>query len=93
MQTKGATGVSYLYIVLALGLALRFVNLQDPLTDKQAWRQTDTAAIARNFYEEGYSLFYPRVDWRGTTPGYVETNFPLYPFVVALLYAVSRRLL
>ena len=87
MQTKGATGASYLYIVLALGLALRFVNLQDPLTDKQAWRQTDTAAIARNFYEEGYSLFYPRVDWRGTTPGYVEANFPLYPFVVALLYA------
>lgn len=84
MQTKGA-----LYVVLALGLALRFVNLQDPLTDKQAWRQTDTAAIARNFSEEGYSLFYPRVDWRGTTPGYVETNFPLYPFVVALLYAAA----
>ena len=90
MQTKGATGASYLYIVLALGLALRFVDLQDPLTDKQAWRQTDTAAIARNFYEEGYLLFYPRVDWRGTTPGYVETNFPLYPFVVALLYAVAE---
>ena len=89
MQAKGATGTSYLYIVLALGLALRLVNLQTPLIDKQAWRQTDTAAIARNFYEEGYSLFYPRVDWRGTTPGYVETNFPLYPFVVALLYAAA----
>ena len=89
MQIKGATGASYLYIVLALGLALRFVNLQAPLTDKQAWRQTDTAAIARNFYEEGYSLFYPRVDWRGTTPGYVEANFPLYPFLVALLYAAA----
>ena len=89
MQTKGAKGAFYLYIVLALGLALRLVNLQDPLIDKQAWRQTDTAAIARNFYEEGHSLFYPRVDWRGTTSGYVETNFPLYPFVVALLYAVA----
>ena len=89
MQTKGATGASYLYLVLALGLALRFVHLQAPLTDKQAWRQTDTAAIARNFHEEGYSLFYPRVDWRGTTPGYVEANFPLYPFIVALLYAAA----
>ena len=90
MQTKGAKGAFYLYIVLALGLALRLVNLQDPLIDKQAWRQTDTASIARNFYEEGHSLFYPRVDWRGTTPGYVETNFPLYPFVVALLYAAAE---
>ena len=89
MQTKGAAGVSYLCIVLALGLVLRLVNLQAPLTDKQAWRQTDTAAMARNFYEEGYSLFYPRVDWRGTTLGYVETNFPLFPFAIALLYAVG----
>lgn len=88
MESRGIAGPSWLWFVLALGLALRLIGLQDPLIDKQAWRQTDTAAIARNFYEEGYTLLYPRVDWRGTTSGHVEANFPLYPFVVGLLYAV-----
>ena len=88
MTKKGISDVSWLWIVLVLGLALRLIALQEPLIDKQAWRQTDTAAIARNFYEEGYTLCYPKIDWRGTTSGHVEANFPLYPFVVGLLYSV-----
>ena len=79
---------SWLWAILALGLGLRLIGLGEPLIDKQAWRQTDTAAIARNYYEEGYDLLYPRVDWRGRTEGYVETNFPLYPFLVACTYGV-----
>lgn len=75
--------------ILLLGLGLRLIHLDAPLTDQQAWRQTDTAAIARNYHEEGLDLLYPRVDWRGATPGYVETNFPLYPFAVALLYRLA----
>ena len=78
-----------LCVVLAVGLGLRLINLHEPLIDKQAWRQTDTAAIARNFYEEGSGLLFPRIDWRGTTSGHVETNFPLYPYVVSLLYEVA----
>ena len=51
------------------------------------WRQTDTAAIARNFYYNGMNIFYPQVLWSGNTEGYVgETEFHLYPFAVAVLY-------
>ena len=78
----------WLWAILALGLGLRLVWLDQPLIDRQAWRQTDTAAIARNFYQEEFNPLYPRVDWRGTTPGYVETNFPLFPFLVACAYRV-----
>ncbi len=78
-----------LWIVLALGLGLRLISVDEPLIDKQAWRQTDTAAIARNFFEEGQGLFFPRVDWRGTTSGHVETNFPLFPYAVSLLYELA----
>ena len=78
-----------LWIVLALGLGLRLIGLDEPLIDKQAWRQTDTAAIARNFFEEDQGLFFPRVDWRGTTSGHVETNFPLFPYAVSLLYEIA----
>ncbi len=79
----------WLWVVVALGLAVRLVQIDEPLIDKQAWRQTDTAAVARNYYEEGSDLFWPRVDWRGATPGYVEMNFPLYPYLVAGLYTVA----
>ena len=78
----------WLWLSLLLGLAVRLVGLDEPLIDHQAWRQTETAAIARNFLEEGYDILHPRVDWRGTTEGYVEMNFPLYPFLVACVYGV-----
>jgi 4-amino-4-deoxy-L-arabinose transferase-like glycosyltransferase len=72
----------------ALCLGLRLIHLGLPLVDEQAWRQTDTAAVARNYYEEGFSFFYPRIDWRGASPGFVEMEFPLYPFLVACGYAI-----
>ena len=72
--------------LLFLGFALRMFEIGEPLIDKQAWRQTDTAAVARNFFEEDFNIFSPRVDWRGDGPGVVEMNFPLYPYLVSLLY-------
>ena len=44
--------------------------------------------MSRNFVEEEYNILYPRVDWRGDTPGYVESEFPIYQFLVASLYQV-----
>lgn len=82
------TSQRWLWALLLVGLCVRLIGLDEPLVDQQAWRQTDTAAIARNFYEEDFDILHPRVDWRGTTSGYVETNFPLYPFLVACSYAV-----
>ena len=79
----------WLWAFLALGLGLRLIDINEPLIDQQAWRQTDTAALARNYYQEGYALFHPRVDWRGQTSGFVEMNFPLFPFIVACFYAVA----
>lgn len=52
------------------------------------WRPTDLGAIALNYYRNGFHLFYPQVLWGGSGPGYVEMEFPLLPFGVALLYAV-----
>ena len=53
------------------------------------WRQSDTASMARNFWAGGYHLFLPQIDWGGSGPGYVESEFPGYPFLVALLYKVA----
>lgn len=71
-----------------LALALRCYGLTSPLLDYHSWRQADTAAIARNYAANGYRLLYPQVDWGGLTPGYVESEFPLYSYSLALLYGM-----
>ncbi len=79
----------WLPALLVGGFALRCIGFDEPLIDHQAWRQADTAAMARNFFTEGYDLLRPRVDWRGTSSGVVETNFPLYPYLLGSLYALA----
>jgi 4-amino-4-deoxy-L-arabinose transferase-like glycosyltransferase len=75
-----------IFFLLALAFALRIYNIDSPIIGHHAWRQADTAAMARNFYENGYKLLYPQIDWGGDSSGYVETEFPIYPFIVALFY-------
>jgi len=75
-----------IFFIIAFGVGLRLYNLRAPLLDNDSWRQTDTAAIALNFYRNGMNIFYPQVDWGGNTPGYCETEFQLVPYLVALMY-------
>ncbi|MCE1164381.1 MAG: glycosyltransferase family 39 protein [Bacteroidetes bacterium] len=75
-------------IILYLSLLIRLYHISFPVGGWHEWRQADTAAIAKNFYESGSSILYPQVDWRGTTPGYVESEFQIYPYSVSLLYNV-----
>ena len=81
--------LKYAISIIILGFLTRLININQPLFDVTMWRQTETASIARNFYYNGMNIFYPQVLWGGATEGYIgETEFHLYPFVVALLYKV-----
>jgi 4-amino-4-deoxy-L-arabinose transferase-like glycosyltransferase len=73
--------------LLALALSVRLYNLTSPIIGAHSWRQSDTAAMSRNFYTNGLNLFSPQVDWGGL-PGYCETEFPIYSYIVALLYKI-----
>jgi 4-amino-4-deoxy-L-arabinose transferase-like glycosyltransferase len=73
--------------ILAGGLGIRLIAISQPYVDAWSWRQADVAMIAENFYRHGFALFYPRVNWAGTAPGYVGTEFPLVPCLAAVLYA------
>jgi hypothetical protein len=72
-------------LLVLLTVGLRMPNLDGPFVGHHAWRQTDTASIARNFVREDNNLLHPRVHWRGDTAGEVECEFPLYPWTVAQL--------
>jgi 4-amino-4-deoxy-L-arabinose transferase-like glycosyltransferase len=74
-------------VIIILGVLVRLRLLFTPLSfSTDAWRQTDTASIAYHFHLNGYKLFYPQIFWGGNGPGYVETEFQLYPFLVSILY-------
>lgn len=79
------TADAVLLAILLLGLSLRLMYVRTPLLDEHRWRQVDTASVARFFYEERLNPLYPQIAWGGRD-GYVESEFPLLPFLTALLY-------
>ena len=77
---------SRIWFIVLLAIVVRLYHIDFPVAGWHSWRQADTAAIARNFYENGFHILFPQIDWGGNAPGYVECEFQLYPFLVALLY-------
>jgi 4-amino-4-deoxy-L-arabinose transferase-like glycosyltransferase len=77
-----------IYVILLIALTIKLIHITYPVLGWHSWRQSDTASIARNFHENGYNILYPQINWGGTGTGYVESEFHIYPFIVALLYRV-----
>src|SRR5947208_6227350 len=75
-----------LVAIWVLAVAARLVLINQPYVDHWSWRQSDVAAIARNFHEGGFRFAYPQIDWAGDATGYVGTEFPILPFVAAICY-------
>jgi 4-amino-4-deoxy-L-arabinose transferase-like glycosyltransferase len=73
-------------LIGAIAIAVRLIAINQPFIDDWSWRQSDVAAIARNFYTNGFHFAYPQIDWAGDQPGYVGTEFPILPFIAALCY-------
>jgi hypothetical protein len=71
-----------------VGLLLRLKGLHSPLLDHPGWRQGDTAAIARNFAELRYNIFFPQTEYNGAPPNYVELELQIVPFLAATLYKI-----
>jgi 4-amino-4-deoxy-L-arabinose transferase-like glycosyltransferase len=73
-----------------LAVAIRLIAVDQPYMDNWSWRQSDVAAIARNYLRNGFHFACPQIDWAGDQPGYVGTEFPLLPFIAALAYKMVR---
>lgn len=75
-----------LIILSMVSFAIKVYGLDDGI---YTWRQADTASMARNFYRCGMTLWRPMIDWGGASPFVVESEFPLYQYIVALAYMVT----
>ena len=76
------------WLPIGLGSLLRLVQIWMPVLGVHSWRQADTAAMARHFSLTGTPIWLPQVDWGGANAGFVESEFPLYPFLVSRLYGL-----
>jgi hypothetical protein len=60
-----------------------FLRPPSVVEDWMGWRQADTMAIARNFVERPSGILWPRIDWGGAGPGFVEAELQLVPYLIA----------
>src|SRR5437667_11073222 len=83
---KPAMRLAILMSILAV--AARFILIDQPYIDNWSWRQSDVAAIARNYFQDGFHFAWPQIDWAGDQPGSVGTEVPILPFFAALCYKI-----
>lgn len=76
-------------LLIAVGLGLRLVAVDNPPLDAHHVRQSDTASIARIMCRENIDLLHPRIAWAGPSAGTVESELPLYAALTALGWRVT----
>lgn len=76
-------------VISVFAVAVRLIAINQPFEDVWSWRQSDVAAIARNYFQGGFHFAHPQIDWAGNSGGYVGTEFPILPFVAAICYKIS----
>lgn len=79
--------------IVIIGLIFRIYKINTPLADHHSWRQADTAAVAKNFLKEGFSILTPKFDDLSSIPsgkdnpnGYRMVEFPIYNTIFAFFY-------
>ncbi|TCP67267.1 dolichyl-phosphate-mannose-protein mannosyltransferase [Heliophilum fasciatum] len=73
-------------LVMLAGLIVRLPGIDQPLTDFHGWRQCDTAAVARFFYEREMNIVRPQLPYAGAPPNYAELELGLAPMLAAWGY-------
>lgn len=75
-----------LLVLLSLQVLLHLPFLNLPPCSIHVWRQCNTLAVSRNFYEEDNRILLPRVDRRGDQSGVTGMSFPAYEWLLAQVY-------
>ncbi|HZF62873.1 MAG TPA: glycosyltransferase family 39 protein [Chitinophagaceae bacterium] len=75
-------------MILAIALIFRLWQINQPYIDIISWRQTSTAMMAENFFNNNSNIFFPEINWSGPGPSYNGREFQTVSYISALLYHV-----
>lgn len=78
----------FLCLIILIHIFIHLPLSFSPPSWEHMWRECSTAAVARNFYEESANILLPRVDERGNTNGITGMEFPLYQYLLFLIYKI-----
>jgi hypothetical protein len=81
----------FAFLAIILWASWQWFNVRPPTIERDLfdWRQADTQSIALNFLHEDSRLLWPRINWRGAGPGFVESELQLYPYLSMQLMRVG----
>ena len=74
-------------IIFIIGVGARTTHLFQAI-DTELWREDDMSTIAKNFYQNNTDIFHPQIAWDGSGPGYTESEFQIYPYLIAVSYKI-----
>lgn len=74
-------------IIFLIGAGARSTELFHAV-DTESWRESDVSTIAKNFYQKNTDIFHPQIAWDGSGPGYTESEFQIYSYLIATSYKV-----
>lgn len=77
-----------IYLIFILLFVIRLYKIASPPLDYSSWRQVDTDSIARNFVEYRFNIFFPQLNYDGPMPNYVQLEFQITTFIIAMLYKI-----
>jgi 4-amino-4-deoxy-L-arabinose transferase-like glycosyltransferase len=78
--------VLFLPGILLAFCILHLYRLGDGPNGFHTWRETDTAAVAANFFTETINPLSPRIDVRGTSLGEIGMELPVYSYAVGFFF-------
>ena len=75
-----------LIVLMSIQVLTHVAYLKLPAVGNHVWRQCNTLAVARNYYQEDMNILYPRIDKRYHTNGITGPQFTSYDYTLALVY-------
>ena len=73
------------WLIIGFSLLVHLPGITSPMLDYQAYRQCQTASMARNYVRHGMHFLNPELDTAGT-PERAGTEFPIYSYLLAIVF-------
>lgn len=84
-KNKRTLIITILVFLSVFLIRIPYIN-NSPCEQGDYWRQSDTESIARNFVEDKFNIFYPQFNYDGPKPNYIQLEFQITTFLIAILY-------
>lgn len=87
-EKRGLSPDYILWGSLILFFLMHLYQISAPPNGYHKWRESDTAAVSLNYYQDDMNFFHPKINQRGEASGITGSEFPIYNYSGALLYKI-----